>query len=451
MRRRSLIFRYTLLHGTLFVLVLSGALAFLYGSTLSAHQDALDEEIANDARDLQGRLVGLSVREMAAVVTRTTSESHGRDTVYMLATETRKYVAGNIREWPNGVLSEGSEKLLEFPLPDAPAARARARELTLPAGQKLLVGRSMEERERFRTLIGRAFLAALLTTFGLAIGGGYVISRRVARRLDEINRNSEAILRGELGLRMPVRGKGDEFDELAGNLNRMLDRISNLMVAMREVTDDIAHDLRGPISRLRSRIEVALLGSHDEATYRETLEKTIQDADAILKVFNSLLTIAHAESGEPRARFAPVDLARIAGDAVEIYEPVAEEAGVALELEASSEPVTIAGDPSLLGQAIANLLDNAVKYVPRGGRVTVRVAAADGRARVSVADDGPGIPEAFRDKAFDRFSRLDESRGSPGSGLGLSLVRAVARLHEGEVSLGGAKPGLVVTLELPSG
>lgn len=445
MRRRSLIFRYTLLHATLFVLVLSGALAFLYWSTLSAHQTEMDAQIENEAETLHDQLTGVqTVTEMAAIVSRTTSEQAGRTTVYMLATKTRQYVAGNLREWPAGIEKHGD--LLEFPLDEDEDARGRT--YSLPTGEQLLVARNVSERVRFRELIRNAFAAALVLTVLLGVSSAYLLSRRVSLHLDEINQNSEAILQGNLDLRMPETGRGDEFDELSHNLNRMLDRISTLMSAMREVTDDIAHDMRSPISRLRSRIEVALLGKDDPVAYRAALEGTIEDADAILAMFNSLLTIAHAESGEPRKNFEPVDLRQIAADAIEIYEPAAEEAGLSLVME-ESPSVRLSGNPNLLGQAVTNLLDNAMKYVPAGGTVRCRVEADGGRARLVVADDGPGVPTDFFAKAFDRFSRLEESRTSPGSGLGLSLVRAIAHLHDGDVHLRPAEPGLVVVVDLP--
>ncbi|MDG2308199.1 MAG: HAMP domain-containing sensor histidine kinase [Candidatus Binatia bacterium] len=449
MRRRSLIFRYTLLHATLFILVLSGALAFLYWSTLSAHETEMDAQIQHDAQNLHDQLASVrTVTEMAAIVSRTTAEQPGRTTVYMLATKTRQYVAGNLREWPNGIEKDGD--LFEFPLEGAATSKARGRGRTysLPNGEQLLVGRNVSERARFRTLIGNAFGGALFLTVLLGVSGAYLLSRRVSRHLDEINQNSEEILQGNLELRMPETGRGDEFDELSQNLNRMLDRIGTLMSAMREVTDDIAHDMRSPISRLRSRIEVALLGKDDPAAYRAALEGTIEDADAILGMFNALLTIAHAESGEPRKNFEPVDVRKIVSDAVEIYEPAAEDAGLSVVME-KSPPARLSGNPNLLGQAITNLLDNAMKYVPTGGHLRCRVENADDRVRIVVADDGPGVPDAFFDKAFDRFSRLEASRTSTGSGLGLSLVRAIAHLHGGDVRLSAANPGLVVTIDLP--
>ena len=292
MKRRSIIFRDTLLYAMLFVVVLSGALSFLYWSSLSAHETQLDTQLESEATDLFDQLSGLTtVTEMAAVVSRTTNQRAGRTTVYMLATASRQYVAGNLRTWPRDV--EKADDLLEFPLESGPA-RARGLTYTLPAGQRLLVAQNVQERTRFRKLVQNAFLGALFFTAFLGVGGAYVLSRRVSRRLDEINHNSQAILQGNLDLRMPESSRGDEFDELSRNLNLMLDQINALMSGIRGVTDNIAHDMRSPISRLRSRIEVALLGKDDPVAYREALEKTIDDADSILGMFNSLLTIARA-------------------------------------------------------------------------------------------------------------------------------------------------------------
>jgi signal transduction histidine kinase len=451
--RRSLLFRYTLIHAAIFALVMTGVLGTLYWSTLSAQEADVNREIEAEATELQGRLVGRSQTEMAAVVTRSSVGAPGRTTIYMLASERRQYIAGNLREWPHGL--EPNARLADFALASgehdfSSGERIRARALTLPAGQHLLVGRNLSEQDKLRAMIGRVFAAALGLTLLVGVAGAYLLSQRVSRRLEEINQGSEAILAGDLRRRMPETGRGDEIDVLARNLNRMLDRIESLMRGMREVTDDIAHDMRGPISRLRSRIEVALLAPPSEAQYRETLQATIDDADGLLAMFHRLLTIAHAESGEPRRHFESIDLANVARTAVEVYEPVADDAGIELRLDASG-PVPLSGDPQLLGQAIGNLLDNAIKYVPRGGHVTICVEQLGERVRIVVRDDGPGIPAAFRERALERFTRLDESRTTPGSGLGLSLVRAVTALHEGTVELGDNHPGLIVTLDLPRG
>jgi signal transduction histidine kinase len=220
------------------------------------------------------------------------------------------------------------------------------------------------------------------------------------------------------------------------------------MEGMRSVSDEIAHDLRSPISRLKSRIEVALLTEDDPASYRQVLQETVVEADRILSIFNALLAITLAESGAERERFQDVDLDDMAGDVVDTYEPLATETGLQLVRDSTGQAL-VRGEPHLLAQALANLLDNAIKYVPSGGRIQIRLVRTEDSQILMVQDDGPGMAEDFRDRAFERFSRADGSRTEPGSGLGLSLVRAVAHLHGGQVTLEDAEPGLRVSLILP--
>lgn len=468
-RRASLIFRYLLLYSALFAVLVAVVLGLVYRATVRLHEASADRAVAAEASRLRGQLEGRTETQMAAVVTQSTTAGGGRRTIYLLVTERREYLAGNLPAWPGGV--EAAEPrdarngdaaaLQEFPLDaGAPSAtdgddagdreggRARGRAFVLPSGHRLLVARNVTEVHELRDLVSVWLVAALGITVVLGIGGGFVVARRLSARLDELGRESRAILAGDLHRRMPVSPRGDEFDALAESLNAMLERIEDLMSGMRQVSESIAHDLRSPISRLRSRIEVALMRPPDAVALHEVLEHTVRDIDGVLAMFNALLTIATAESGAPRERFVAVDLRALAAEAVETYEPSAEERGLRLALDAA-EPVTVDGEPHLLAQALANLLDNAVKYATVPGGVLVRLRAAAGRATLEVSDDGPGVPEAFRARAFERFSRVEQSRTTPGSGLGLSLVRAVARLHGGEVSLAEGGPGLTVRIELP--
>jgi len=451
-RPRSLIFRFVLLYTALFSVLVAGVLGLVYRATVAAHEDEADRAVAAELQRLSGGLVGHSVTEMATVVTQTSQLHGGVTTIYMLATEHRDYVAGNLHDWPAGHenLGGGDAALEEFPLAGGGAdARARGRAVALPSGHRLLVARDITDVHELRDLVTRWLLGALGVTALLGIGGGFLLSRRLSARLAALGRNSQAILEGDLQRRMPVSARGDEFDALAQSLNQMLERIEALMNGMREVSESIAHDMRSPISRLRSRIEVALMQPADAAAAREVLRQTVTDIDDVLGVFNALLTIAVAESGAPRERFVALDLRALAAEVVETYEPAAAERGLDLTLDAPA-PVPVRGEPHLLTQALVNLLDNAVKYVPGPGNVVVRVRATPERAQLLVADDGPGIPASFRARAFERFSRVEQSRTTPGSGLGLSLVRAVARLHGGEVTLADASPGLVVGIELPA-
>jgi signal transduction histidine kinase len=317
----------------------------------------------------------------------------------------------------------------------------------LPGGFRLLVGRDMSESEAFRSRVGDTLGWAGLLTLALGLLTAVVASRNMLRRVEAVSGTAARIMRGDLAQRVPVTGSGDEFDQLAGNLNDMLERIERLMNGMREVSDNIAHDLRTPLSRLRTRLEVALLEPPDAARYAEVMRETIAEADALLGTFNALLSITQAEAGTQRTPLEELDLAEIAGAVCELYEPVAEEAGVELAGEIE-RPILVRGDRHLLSQAAANLLDNALKYAA-GGPVTVAVRRAAGEALLIVADRGPGIPPEQRDKVFDRFVRLEASRSTPGQGLGLSLVRAVARLHGGGVRLEDNEPGLRAVLALP--
>jgi len=269
--------------------------------------------------------------------------------------------------------------------------------------------------------------------------------RNLLRRVEQVNRTSERVMAGNLSDRVPLHGTNDEFDQLAANLNRMLDQIERLMTAMREVTDDVAHDLKTPLSRLRARLERALAEPSAGSTQSEAIRAAIDEADRLLATFNALLSIAELESGAHGDQTEPLDLSEIARSAAELYEPVAEEKGFVLAVMA--EPgVTIRGDRHLLSQALANLLDNALKY-GRGGKIEISVYRRDRQAFVEVADQGPGIPREDRETVLDRFVRLEPSRTTPGNGLGLSLVRAIARRHGGSVALEDNRPGLRVRLE----
>ncbi|MBI3499086.1 MAG: HAMP domain-containing protein [Proteobacteria bacterium] len=427
-------------------------LGFVYWETagvITRETDATIEVEAAGLSDLY-RLQGLP--GLVVTIRQRSAGTLGRRSLYLLGDANYRPLAGNLDAWPEE--GRGPPDWITFVVATEAGGRvasqiARARTFDLEGGFHLLVGRDMTERSELQRLITTALIGALGLALVLAVAGGLVMSRNLLQRLDAINRSSRVILGGNLKQRMPVSGSGDEFDQLAQNLNAMLDQIERLMAGMREVSDNIAHDLRGPISRLRSRLEVSLIERTDAAGYRRVVQETIAEADAILATFNALLDIALAESGALRAAFEPVDLALVARDAAELFQPAAEEKGLALAVEiadGAAERLTIRGNRHLLSQALANLLDNAVKYVPAGGRIHLVVRSEQSRAMLVVADDGPGIPEEFRAKATQRFARYEASRSAPGSGLGLSLVAAVAQLHGAELSLDDNHPGLKVVV-----
>jgi signal transduction histidine kinase len=324
----------------------------------------------------------------------------------------------------------------------------------LPGGFRMLVGRDVGEREQFREIIGSALAWALALLIGLALLSWFFVSRRVLKRIDSLSATSRRIMAGDLSGRLEVTGTGDEFDRLADSLNAMLDRIEHLLYGLKDVSDNIAHDLKTPLTRLRNRVEAALASPESTETYRAALEATIEESDQLIKTFNALLMIARIEAGSQDAAMTEVEAGAVVRDVAELYEPVAEEKGVELTVDAP-EPVTLKANRELLGQALANLVDNALKYADpaehESRRLTIALSAKrDGdNVVLAVADNGPGIPAADRQRVLQRFVRLEESRSQPGSGLGLSLVAAVARLHHGDIELGDANPGLVVTLRLP--
>jgi signal transduction histidine kinase len=292
----------------------------------------------------------------------------------------------------------------------------------------------------------------------LGILGGLFITRRVLRRVDAMTETTRIIMAGELSGRLPVAGTGDELDRLAENLNEMLERIEALMAGLKEVSDNIAHDLKTPLTRLHNRAEDALRMARGESDYREALERTLEESESLIRTFDALLMIARAEAGHARDNMAEFDAAEIARDVGELYEPVAEEKGITLKIEAD-QAAPVKGNRELVSQALANLIDNAIKYAGpdrpgangEAAQIVVRALNDGERIFLSVDDRGPGIPAEDRSRVTERFVRLEQSRSKPGSGLGLSLTAAVARLHGGELKFEDNRPGLKSIIALPRG
>jgi signal transduction histidine kinase len=384
--------------------------------------------------------------------------------LYLVTTFTGEALAGNVTALAPGILDNPGwtetayRRLDESEPPEHPDHHALVRVFQLPGGFRLLVGRDLEERERLYHIILGAGRWSIAIVIVLGLAGGLFVTRRVLRRVDAMTETTRSIMAGDLGERLPVAGTGDELDRLAENLNVMLERIEALMHGLKEVSDNIAHDLKTPLTRLRNRTEQALRTAKSETEYRAALESTIEESDHLIATFNALLMIARAESGQARDDMSEFDAAEIAHDVGELYEPLAEEKGIALKVEAET-PAPVNGNRELVSQALANLVDNAIKYTaPRDAAVNgatseivVRALEEGDRILLTVADGGPGIPEADRARAIERFVRLEQSRSQPGSGLGLSLASAVARLHGGELILGDNQPGLKSVIALPRG
>jgi signal transduction histidine kinase len=466
---RTTTFKLTLVYLTVFALFAAFLLGYFALNTrrLVTEQitDTVNDEIGNLSEQYQQ---GGIVRLVTAVDTRARRPG---SYLYLVTSFAGQPLAGNVTSLPSGVLDEPGwvettyrrideveQAQQQQPAsPARPGHLALARVFQLPGGFRLLVGRDLEERERLYHIVISAGRWSILIVIVLGLAGGFVVSRRVLRRVDAMTETTRTIMHGDLGGRLPVAGSGDELDRLAENLNAMLDRIEALMSGLKEVSDNIAHDLKTPLTRLRNRSEQALRAAHSEADYRAALEATIEESDGLIRTFNALLMIARAESGQARENMIDFDAAGIARDICELYEPLAEEKGITLTVEAPGA-APVKGNRELVSQAVANLVDNAIKYSqPAGGingvqpEILLSAVGEGDRILLTVADHGPGIPEADRSRVVERFVRLETSRSLPGSGLGLSLAAAVARLHGGELILADNHPGLKSTIALPRG
>jgi signal transduction histidine kinase len=361
--------------------------------------------------------------------------------ILMLADSSLHRVAGNLPQWPRTVPEQPGLYTVTLELAGRPTESVVVRS-TLPDGYNLLVGRDIARfaplQRHFWTGLGGA--VAVLSFVGVL--GGVLIRQAILARINSIRQTVLAIVKGDLAHRLPTRRSGDELDTLAQTINGMLDQIEQLIHGIRDVSNSIAHDLRTPLAELRSRLEeLSLTRPSSEETFAE-IDAAVADVDRVIRIFNALLRLAEIDTGMRRSGFVQVNANELAAEAVEFYSPAAEIKDVTLSFE-SMGPVSVSGDPTLLAQAVGNLIDNALKYVGEGGLVKVEVQArSDGTVEISVADNGPGISDDEKPKATQRFYRGDFSRGTPGVGLGLSLVQAVAKLHGGALELLDNHPGL---------
>jgi signal transduction histidine kinase len=448
-------FRLAVLYLALFATSAIALLGYVYWNTAGFLTRQTDEAVQAEITGLAEQYAQGGLPQLVQTVIQRSRDP--RQSLYLLVDRRGSVLAGNLDRRPSTQRDQNGWLDFEYhrrTMDGAEVHTARARAFDLTDGSFLIVGRDVQELRSIENLITSSLAWAIALTVALGLVGGIIISRNMLARIDAINQTSREIIRGDLSQRVAVVGSGDELDQLAENLNNMLEQIESLMMGMREVTDNIAHDLRSPLNRLRTRLEMAMMqpGSTDEA--RLELERSISDADHLLSTFNSLLAIARAEAGTHRDTMSSVDLSALVRDAVELYEPVAEDAGIACDVEVE-EGLEIFGKAELLAQAIANLMDNAIKHgnlAPNGtARILVRAEKTKRDVRVSVSDNGPGIAEADRKRVLDRFVRLEASRNTPGSGLGLSLVAAAAHLHGGDLILENAEPGLRAVMKLPIG
>jgi signal transduction histidine kinase len=458
---RTTAFRLTLAYAFGFAIIASSVLAYVAWSGRRLVEQGMRETVDAEVNGLAEQYNLGNMRRLVLTVGQRSRRPGS--SLYLVTTFAGESLAGNVARIPASVLAKSGDT------PDTPYQRlddpddvthhAYVRVFVLPGGFRLVVGRDLEELNSLGAATLRAFIVALgiLTLCGLV--GGFFVARRVLARIDSMTASANAIMAGELAKRLPLSGSNDELDRLAASLNAMLDRIGELMAGLKEVSDNIAHDLKTPLTRLRNGAEEALRLAANPQDYRAALERMIEESDNLIRVFNALLMIARAEAGRVVDNMTEFDAAEMARSVVELYEPLAEEAGVSLSVEAPSK-LTAHGNRELVGQALANLVDNALKYAkpcqtaegsadaPCAVQVSARANGA-GYAEVSVADHGPGIPTADRERVLERFVRLEASRTRPGFGLGLSLVNAVMRLHGGSLKLEDNHPGLRATLSFP--
>ena len=433
------------------------AVAFVLYISYSANALLTNQLRATIAAEIRGLAEAGRTGGIAAIFRVIEERSHQPGaSLYLITDLNGRILAGNISQVPADLFQRSGMGPItvsyERNLGEGSQHVAMVQVLRLPGGFWMLVGRDIGEREQFREIIGRALAWAVALMIALALLSWFFVSRRVLQRIDSVAETSRRIVAGDLSGRLEVTGTGDEFDRLADSLNTMLERIEHLLYGLKDVSDNIAHDLKTPLTRLRNRVEGVLSGPVDVEAYRTTLESTIEELDRLIQTFNALLMIARVEAGSPDGAMSEVEIGAIVRDVAELYEPMAEEEGAELTVSVA-EPVTLKASRELLGQALANLIDNALKYaLPDGGRPLKIAISADCEGEclaLRVADNGVGVPEKDRERVLQRFVRLEESRSQSGSGLGLSLVAAVARLHDGTIELGDNQPGLVVTVRLP--
>ncbi|AVX05110.1 putative sensor protein PcoS [Maritalea myrionectae] len=393
--------------------------------------------------------------------------------IYYVADPTGQQLAGNVDQIPTFVLQTPGIHSFRYEVEEPWSAEqndndderrerdkreerpdrglALVKSFQLPSGFYLVVGRDIEERRGFSAIIFEAFGWGVLWIIILSVLLGTLLARNILRRLDMISAASKKIMTGDLAERLPLTKRNDEYDRVSKNLNEMLDRIENLMAGLKEVTDNVAHDLKTPLTRLRNKVERALQHDDDPEQMRKALQATIDESDQLIRTFNALLLIARVEAGAPDGSFEPVAIDQIIEDIVDLYQPVAEDSGIELSTDLATVPHVKAGR-ELIGQAIVNLVENAIKYA-KGAKGTPRIEIGleqhAEHIRICVSDNGTGIPEKDRQRVLERFVRLEASRSETGSGLGLSLVSAVARLHKGTLEIKDNDPGTKVLITLP--
>jgi len=447
---RSSTFRLAILYVCLFGASVAGLFGYVYWSTTKYVKQRYDNVIMADRRELLDTFARLGRDGLARELELHHASTPGDGDVYLLADANYAPIAGNLKDWP--AAGREGDGWIEFSPPDwRPGAKhrplLRALITTLPDGSHLLSGEDVDDMAAFARSINRGLALGVILLCILAAAAGISVTRRTVARIEAVNATSRAVMASGLGKRIPLRGTKDEWDQLAQNLNSMLERIEELVRGIKEVSDNVAHDLRTPLMRMRGRLEVALRARRSGEADEALIARTVAELDEVLKTFTSLLRISAVEARERTVGFGPVDLGKLAAEVADLFDAAAEERGIHLRCSTAAVPPVL-GDRDLLFEALSNLIDNALKH--GHGDVDVSVEPDTGAVRLRVRDHGPGIPSAERKRVLQRFYRLERSRTTPGNGLGLSLVQAVVQLHGVELALVDATPGLAVELKFPA-
>jgi len=441
-------FRLALIAIATFGVIVSAIFSYVYLSTSSYVRSRSDRAIVTEYSSLRDAYARSGRAGLIDLIRQRLADKGFADDAYILVDPSSAVLAGNLKAWPSTVAA--TKGWVEFRAPGSSPSAAgqpllRGMLDTLPDGDRLLVAKDVSDLDGFTDQIKIAVALGVALIFALAAVASILVTRRTVGRIESINATSRAIMQSGLDKRIPLRGTHDEWDRVAENLNLMLDRIETLMGEVKQVSDNVAHDLRTPLTRMRGRLEKAYHGQRIGEDDQLLIGDTIGDLDAVLRIFSSITRIAQIETQARKGAFRTVNLVEIASEVVELYDAAAEQDGTRLTIAGERE-VLVTGDRDLIFDAIANLVDNAIKHGRRGGQVVVANENIDGRPVISIADDGPGIPADECEHVFKRFYRLEHSRYAPGNGLGLSLVAAVARLHGARIEMLDNAPGLRLKL-----
>ncbi|MFK5977787.1 MAG: HAMP domain-containing sensor histidine kinase [Rhizobiaceae bacterium] len=448
--------RLSLIYAVIFGLLAVAIIFYMTNSTVKIFEAQVETSINAEVLELEKVFIAGGVNRLVVEMERR-SRGPGAN-LYIVTNPAGVIIAGNVANIQSGVLDQigwtgRPFQYSKFDNNQSKKYLAIARVVEISNGMHFLIGRDISQSETFGKVVKRALIFSLVAMVILGLLTWFFVGRRALKRIDMVSKSTNRILAGDRSERLPLTGGGDEFDRLSSGMNDMLNQINHLDEGLKQVSDNIAHDLKTPITRLRNKAETALAGKMTAAIGRKALAGVVEECDTLIKTFDALLMIARVESGSITAKFTRLNLSEILEDIAELYEPLAEDNALEFRTDIAAG-IMVSGNRELLSQAMANLIDNAMKYSTKkkGEQASIQISLQKGAegALVSVSDNGPGIPEDKRNHVMERFTRLEESRTRPGNGLGLSLVKAVVQLHKGTIVLGDNQPGLVVTMSFPT-